>query len=184
MEVGKSERRPQTASELREMARYVERRLETIEEITKKIAQIQNVGLGDQRIRELNDEINKLLGEKRHLEDRISDLGGRTVPASFEYEGREVPAKPGSLYFGAAKQLPGVREQLFVALPKNTRPNLMGDIDSERAIKKIVKEFKDEMNGAGTALTPAEGARTRSIPDEPMEPTAPLGFTAPPDQKD
>ena len=33
-------------------------------------------GLGEFRIRDLNDEINKLLREKRHWEDRIKDLGG------------------------------------------------------------------------------------------------------------
>lgn len=33
-------------------------------------------GLGEFRIRDLNDEINKLLREKRHWEVRIKELGG------------------------------------------------------------------------------------------------------------
>lgn len=33
-------------------------------------------GLGEFRIRDLNDEINKLLREKRHWEDRIKELEG------------------------------------------------------------------------------------------------------------
>ena len=33
-------------------------------------------GLGEFRIRDLNDEINKLLREKRHWQDRILELGG------------------------------------------------------------------------------------------------------------
>ena len=33
-------------------------------------------GLGEFRVRDLNDEINKLLREKRHWEERILDLGG------------------------------------------------------------------------------------------------------------
>ena len=33
-------------------------------------------GLGEFRIRDLNDEVNKLLREKRHWEDRILELGG------------------------------------------------------------------------------------------------------------
>ena len=33
-------------------------------------------GLGEFRIRDLNDEINKLLREKRHWQDRIIELGG------------------------------------------------------------------------------------------------------------
>ena len=35
-----------------------------------------SAGLGEFRIRDLNDEINKLLREKRHWEDRILELGG------------------------------------------------------------------------------------------------------------
>ena len=34
-------------------------------------------GLGEFRLRDLNDEINKLLREKRHWEYRILELGGR-----------------------------------------------------------------------------------------------------------
>lgn len=34
-------------------------------------------GLGEFKIRDLNDEINKLLNEKRHWEERILELGGK-----------------------------------------------------------------------------------------------------------
>ena len=40
------------------------------------MAQIQNAGLGEFRLRDLNDEINKLIREKRHWEKRIIKLGG------------------------------------------------------------------------------------------------------------
>ena len=40
------------------------------------MAQIQNAGLGEFRLRDLNDEINKLIREKRHWEHRIIKLGG------------------------------------------------------------------------------------------------------------
>ena len=33
-------------------------------------------GLGEFKLRDLNDEINKLLREKGHWEDRIAELGG------------------------------------------------------------------------------------------------------------
>jgi len=33
-------------------------------------------GLGEFKIRDLNDEINKLLREKGHWQDRIKELGG------------------------------------------------------------------------------------------------------------
>lgn len=41
-------------------------------------------GLGEFRIRDLNDEINKLLREKRHWEDRILELGGPDYNVFYE----------------------------------------------------------------------------------------------------
>lgn len=46
-------------------------------EIAKKIALIQNPGLGEFKIRDLNDEINKLLRVKYAWETRIKELGGQ-----------------------------------------------------------------------------------------------------------
>lgn len=97
-----------------------------------------SAGLGEFRIRDLNDEINKLLREKRHWENQISSLGGphyrRYGPKMFDAEGREVPGNRGYKYFGAAKDLPGVRE-LFEQdpppPPRKTRAELMKDIDAE-----------------------------------------------------
>lgn len=45
-------------------------------EIAKKIALIQNPGLGEFKIRDLNDEINKLLRVKYAWETRIKELDG------------------------------------------------------------------------------------------------------------
>lgn len=44
--------------------------------IHSKLYAYFTAGLGEFRIRDLNDEINKLLREKRHWEDRIKELGG------------------------------------------------------------------------------------------------------------
>ena len=95
-------------------------------------------GLGEFRIRDLNDEINKLLREKVHWENRIKELGGpdyeKIGPKVMDQEGKEVPGNRGYKYFGAAKDLPGVRE-LFeeeaVKLARKTRGELMKDIDAE-----------------------------------------------------
>lgn len=137
-ESGEKERRPYLASECTELPKCEKWRLEIIREISKKVAQIQNAGLGEFRIRDLNDEINKLLREKRHWENQISALGGphyrRYGPKILDAEGREVPGNRGYKYFGAAKDLPGVRElfeQEPPPIPKKTRTELMKDVDAD-----------------------------------------------------
>lgn len=98
-ESGKNERRPYLASECNDVSKCEKWRIEIIREVSKKVAQIQNAGLGEFRIRDLNDEINKLLREKRHWENQISNLGGphyrRYGPREFDSEGREVPGNRG-----------------------------------------------------------------------------------------
>ncbi|KAJ8259847.1 hypothetical protein GJAV_G00174150 [Gymnothorax javanicus] len=139
LEEGKvKERRPFLASECSELPKAEKWRRQIISEISKKVAQIQNAGLGEFKIRDLNDEINKLLREKGHWEVRIKELGGpdygRVGPKMLDHEGKEVPGNRGYKYFGAAKELPGVRE-LFekepVPPPRKTRAELMKDIDAE-----------------------------------------------------
>ncbi|XP_017305995.1 pre-mRNA-splicing factor ISY1 homolog [Ictalurus punctatus] len=139
LEEGKvKERRPYLASECNELPKAEKWRRQIISEISKKVAQIQNAGLGEFKIRDMNDEINKLLREKGHWEVRIKELGGpdyaRIGPKMLDHEGKEVPGNRGYKYFGAAKELPGVRE-LFekepVPPPRKTRGELMKDIDAE-----------------------------------------------------
>jgi len=103
------------------------------------VTAIQNAGLGEFRIRDLNDHINKLLREKGHWETRITELGGKAYGTKggskiLQREGKEVPGNRGYKYFGAAKDLPGVRE-LFDgdAAPsgKKTRAELMKEVDAQ-----------------------------------------------------
>lgn len=139
LEEGKvKERRPFLASECSDLPKAEKWRRQIISEVSKKVAQIQNAGLGEFRIRDLNDEINKLLREKRHWEIRIRELGGpdycRFGPRMLDHEGKEVPGNRGYKYFGAARELPGVRE-LFEKEPapalRKTRGELMKDVDAE-----------------------------------------------------
>ncbi|XP_051249771.1 pre-mRNA-splicing factor ISY1 homolog isoform X6 [Dicentrarchus labrax] len=139
LEEGKvKERRPFLASECSELPKAEKWRRQIISEISKKVAQIQNAGLGEFRIRDLNDEINKLLREKGHWEVRIKELGGpdyaRVGPKMLDHEGKEVPGNRGYKYFGAARDLPGVRE-LFEKEPapalRKTRAELMKEVDAE-----------------------------------------------------
>lgn len=58
-------------------------------------------GLTDYEIRDLNDEINKLLREKRHWENQIVALGGanyRRNVAMLDDDGKEVPGTKGYKY--------------------------------------------------------------------------------------
>ncbi|ONM35282.1 Pre-mRNA-splicing factor isy-1 [Zea mays] len=86
------------------------------------LAEIQNEGLGEHRLRDLNDEINKLLRERGHWERHIVELNGRdysrssNAPLMTDLDGNIVAIPnpsgrgPGYRYFGAARKLPGVQE--------------------------------------------------------------------------
>jgi pre-mRNA-splicing factor ISY1 len=114
-------------------------RSEIVRGIAKKIAEIQNAALGEHRLRDLNDEINKDLREKGHWEDHIKSLGGpdykgQKAGAEAVY-GAELASHTGYKYFGAAKDLPGVRE-LFETeevpeAPRKTRRQLFKNIQPD-----------------------------------------------------
>lgn len=96
-------------------------REQIIKEIGDKVAEIQNAGLGEFRIRAMNDEINQLLNNKRQWEERIKQLGGQDYRKKeqkyYDADGQELPGSGGYRYFGAAKDLPGVRELFFTETP-------------------------------------------------------------------
>ncbi|KAM5569776.1 hypothetical protein ABKV19_017008 [Rosa sericea] len=137
------ERRPFLASECRDLAEASKWRQQIMGEIGRKVAEIQNEGLGEHRLRDLNDEINKLIREKTHWERRIVELGGpnyaKHAPKMTDLDGNivDVPNPSGRgagyRYFGAAKKLPGVRE-LFEKPPelrkRRTRYDIYKRIDA------------------------------------------------------
>jgi len=129
-------RRPFLAEECTDVRSCKRWRREIVQEISQKMAQIQNAGLGEFRLRDLNDEINKLIREKRHWENRIIKLGGPNYILSnkmLDSEGKELQWNRGYKYFGASKDLPGVRE-LFEPDPpkavKKTRAEFMRYVDA------------------------------------------------------
>ena len=81
------------------------------------------------RIRDLNDEINKLIREKSHWERRIVELGGpdysKIGPRIADSEGKVLGDATGRgagyRYFGAAKNLPGVKELFEKEAPRQVR---------------------------------------------------------------
>jgi len=136
---------------------------EILREISRKVSKIQDAGLTDYEVRDLNDEINKLMREKRHWENQIIALGGanyRRNVAMLDNDGKEVPGTKGYKYFGRAKDLPGVRE-LFEGRKKdeeeenqvlayykkfmNQGPSYFGDLDeADGKLLKFEREAEDE----------------------------------------
>ncbi|GAB1601171.1 pre-mRNA-splicing factor ISY1 homolog [Argonauta hians] len=161
------ERRPYLSSECSDLPKAEKWRRQIIGEISRKVAQIQNAGLGEFKLRDINDEINKLLREKGHWEDRIKELGGpdyrRVGPKMLDHEGKEVPGNRGYKYFGAAKELPGVRElfeQEPPAQPRKTRADLMKDIDA------VYYGYRDDDDGV---LIPLEREQEKLALEKKIE---------------
>jgi len=112
---GKKERRPFLASECDNLSDSERWRRSILKEVSKKISIIQNDNLPEHKLRDLNDEINKLMREKGHWERRIVELAGpdygKIQPKVADDDGTQVPGGRGSYrYYGAAKKLPGVAE--------------------------------------------------------------------------
>ena len=131
--------RPYLASECTDLADCERYRNQIIREISKKVSLIQNEGLEEHKVRDMNDAINKLMREKGHWERQIKSLGGpdhfRMAPTVLNADDAEevVPGK-GYRYYGAAKKLPGVRELFSKPAPerqKRTRFEMMKGIDAD-----------------------------------------------------
>ncbi len=76
---------------------------------------IQNASLGEHKIRDLNDDMNKLLREKYAWEKRILELNGPDYRNRGKMYDRDNAIGVGSgvnryMYFGAARELDSVRE--------------------------------------------------------------------------
>ncbi|CAK7339358.1 unnamed protein product [Dovyalis caffra] len=166
------ERRPYLASECRDLAEADKWRQQIMREIGRKVAEIQNEGLGEHLLRDLNDEINKLIREKSHWERRIVELGGpnyaKHSAKMTDLEGNiiDVPNPsgrgPGYRYFGAAKKLPGVRE-LFEKPPELRKRRTRYDI--YKRIDASYYGYRDEEDGVLEKVEgPAEGEmRMRAV---------------------
>lgn len=149
---GPRAKRPYLATECHDLNEADKWRQQILREVGKKVMDIQNAGLGEHRIRDLNDEINKLIREKGHWERRIVELGGpdysKAAPKVTDSVGREVAELTGKgagyRYFGAAKQLPGVKELFEREPPKVVRKTRYS---MHKAIDPDYYGFRDEDDG-------------------------------------
>ena len=112
-------RRPRMITEVDAIPACEKWRGQVLKEISRKVSRIQESALSDYQIRDLNDEINKLMREKHMWEVQIRNLGGpnymRGGGKVYDEQGREIPGGgKGYKYFGRARELPGVKE-LFEA---------------------------------------------------------------------
>lgn len=143
-------------------------RKEIINEISNLVLLIQNAGLGEHKIRDMNDHINKLFREKRHWERRIIELGGRnyfTAPGSKLDE--DAPGTGDYKYFGAARDLPGVKE-LF------SKPQKEAARKTKAELLKYINcdyfGYRDEDDGV---IVPLEAAAEDKIRREIIEANQP-----------
>eukprot|EP00747_Dinoflagellata_sp_TGD_P162249 gnl/TRDRNA2_/TRDRNA2_179643_c0_seq1.p1 gnl/TRDRNA2_/TRDRNA2_179643_c0~~gnl/TRDRNA2_/TRDRNA2_179643_c0_seq1.p1 ORF type:complete len:363 (-),score=124.69 gnl/TRDRNA2_/TRDRNA2_179643_c0_seq1:62-1045(-) len=145
-----AEKRPKIASEVTTIKECEHWRNDLLRGVATKIKEIQNAGMGEHRIRDLNDEINKDLREKKYWDEQIKNLGGPDYAAMQAKAVEQAGAEPGTStsgykYFGAAKDLPGVRE-LFETneapeAPRKTRKQLF------KMIQPDYYGWRDEEDG-------------------------------------
>lgn len=122
IDAGRS-RRPKVITEVDSITNCEKWRGQVLKEVSRKVSRIHEPTLSDYQIRDLNDEINKLMREKHMWEVQIRNLGGpnymRGGGRMYDEEGREIPGGgKGYRYFGRAKELPGVKELFDAAKSK------------------------------------------------------------------
>jgi pre-mRNA-splicing factor ISY1 len=134
-------RRPKLITSVNSIPVCEKWRGQVLKEISRKVTKIQDEALSDYQIRDLNDEINKLMREKHMWESQIRGLGGPNYMRGgrvLDEEGREVPGGgKGYRYFGRAKDLPGVKE-LF---ERQSRPE--DDMDKGREKRSELRQKVD-----------------------------------------
>jgi len=106
------EKLPRKPAEAMTVSEAERARMSLLRHIGQRVMEIQNESLGEVRIRDLNDNINRLLQRKAEWEQRIIELGGPNYlkydRIAEEQDAENVRGK--YRYFGAARNLPEVKE--------------------------------------------------------------------------
>jgi len=146
-------RRPFLASHCEHLHDAEKFRRQIVREISEGIRKVQNPGMGEHSLRDLNDSINKLIREKWHWNRRIKELGGpdynaqerkQQLSEGDDQAGMGLRGSGGYRYFGAAKDLPGVKE-LFARHAAKMTKRRRGDV-----YKYITSDYyglRDEEDG-------------------------------------
>lgn len=178
--IAKDNTRPLLVGECSSLPDAENHRRDIIRDISKKISAIQNANLGEHRVRELNDEINKLQRTRHYWETRIKELGGADFKANktkqyIDIEGKELPGARGYKYYGVARELPGVRE-LFAESELDRVKHLKGKKSRKDLYANITPDYygyRDDISsgmdtsvgvdigvGHGTVLSQHQGDRS------------------------
>ncbi|KAF3175654.1 NineTeen Complex (NTC) component [Orbilia oligospora] len=132
-------RRPKGITEITSIPSCEKWRGQVLKEISRKVTKIQDPSLSNYQIRDLNDEINKLMREKHMWEVQLKNLGGpnymRFAGKATDENGREIPGHKGYKYFGRARELPGVKELFEELKPKR-------DTEADEAKKRSLAEIR------------------------------------------
>lgn len=145
--LGPKKQRPHLATECSSVEECEKWRRQIIRQVAKAVGAIQNGSLGEHKIRDMNDAINKLLREKKHWERQIKYLGGADhsqQPNVTDADGQRPLGASGYFYFGAARDLPGVRE-LFEHMEPESKKRKRGDLF--RMINADYYGYKDDDDG-------------------------------------
>ncbi|KAJ7655974.1 pre-mRNA-splicing factor ISY1 [Mycena polygramma] len=176
----RGDQRPRMASACKSLRDCERWRGELLREISRKVAKIQDAGLSDYEVRDLNDEINKQMREKRHWENQIVALGGanyRRNVAMLDDDGKEVPGTKGYKYFGRAKELPGVRE-LFMGRKKEDEEENLAQAFYGKFQAQTPAYYGDMDEADGTLLAYENAAQEDEFADAANELRAALGLAA------
>ncbi|KAJ5104934.1 Pre-mRNA-splicing factor isy1 [Penicillium alfredii] len=126
IDIGRT-RRPKAITTVDSIPTCERWRGQVLQEVSRKVSRIQEQSLSDYQIRDLNDEINKLMREKWAWEMQIRNLGGpnymRGTGRVYDDDGHEIPGGgKGYRYFGRARELPGVKEMFEAAARRGRGP--------------------------------------------------------------
>nr|BAN64831.1 isy1-like splicing family protein [Babesia bovis] len=159
-------RKPRHTSEVTDYRTAEHWRNLLVKDVMISISRIQNASLGEFAIRDLNDEINRLIGLRKRWDERVIELGGpdqRALSSAIENaHGAELKIGGGGYrYFGAAKNLPGVRE-LFEKQEMDERrvDTYVTRAELYRKINPDYYGFRDDEDGM---LSAAEAELERSL---------------------
>lgn len=181
-------RRPNLASECEHLADAERYRGQIVREISDAIAKIQNPALGEHEIRELNDKINQLMRTKYHWNKRIQQLGGldfNAIERKRRIEEGDTQLNSQYRYYGAAKDLPGVKELLEreekarhkikrADLYKHITPDYYGWRDEEDGVlleleERATKKFRKHCQQQGIHVMSPDEAVTESLSSDANE---------------